>query len=134
MFFFSNLPVDTVDTSGSISTRITVTFVDVDLTILTRCARSTDAQVTVDTILASTAKLTRIALAFIDLRLAQITGEAGGAVAGEAILAVDADTAATWIRGAVVDVGLTGIASEAGRTFARVPRDTILTSTAVLAR
>jgi len=67
------------------------------------------------------------------LRLAQITGEARGAVAGEAVLAVDADTATTWIRGAVIDVGLTGVASKTGRTFACVPRDTILTSTAVFA-
>lgn len=59
---------------------------------------------------------------------------AGGTVAGEAVLTVDADTTATRIRGAVVDVGLAGVAGEAGRALARVPRDTVLASAAVLAR
>lgn len=78
--------------------------------------------------------MARIALALVDLRLAQLAGEAGGTVAGEAVLAVDAGTAAARIRGAVVDVGLAGVAGEAGRALARVSRDTVLASAAVLAR
>lgn len=130
----SNLPVDAVDASGSVSTGVAVTLVDVDLAVGAGRSRTADALVTIDAILASTPELARIALALVDLRLAQFPSETRETVAREAILSVDASSGMAGIGSAVVDIRFARRPCKTGRTFAGVAGDPVLTSSAVLAR
>jgi hypothetical protein len=86
----ASVSVDSVDTSGSITTRIAETFIDVVLAITARCSRLASALIATNKVFAMAAELARIGFAFIDLRLAQESVVAWMTLAGEGIDAVDA--------------------------------------------
>lgn len=130
----ARVSIDPVDTLGSVSTWIAVTFVHVHLAVCSRRARSTNTLVTINTVFAPSSKLAGIALALVDLRLTQFAGESWEAIATEAVLAIDASAAVARIGLAVVDVGFAGCSSESWRAVARVLGYRILTDAAVLAR
>ena len=63
------LPVDSVDASRSVSARIAVALIDIDLAIDSRSSRSAEAMIAVYAVLATSAELAWIALALVNLRL-----------------------------------------------------------------
>lgn len=91
-----DLPVNSVDTSGVISTRIAVAFIHVDFTVWSRCTRFTDALITINQILANPSELAGITFAFIDLSMAQMTSVARMAHANERVFAIDTFAVLTW--------------------------------------
>jgi hypothetical protein len=100
-------PVYTVHTLGTVTTRIAVALIDVDLAVGPRRAGLAATLVAVDQVLTEPSKLARVALALIDLCLTKVTGEPWVAVARERVLTVNTLSPVTRRALAVIDVCLT---------------------------
>ena len=99
-------PVDAIHTLSTISTRVAVALIDVDLTVLATSARLASTLIPIDQIFAVTPILTRVALALVYLGLTQVPCEARVTVAREGVLSINTLPSMTWGALAVINVGL----------------------------
>lgn len=119
----ASVPVDAIDASSTISARVGITLVDVDLTVAAGGARLAAALVATDQIFTVASKLARVRLALVDLGLTDSAGIPRVAVASETIVTIDALSSMTRSRQAVVYVGFAGHTSIPRWTFTSIPSD-----------
>lgn len=113
----TRIAIDTIYAGSAITTRITMTFVYIDLAIFPRCSGLATTTIATNQILAVSSELAWIRFTFVDLGLAEVACVAGTAFACERVVTIDATATMARARLTVIDVDLTGQTRISWRAF-----------------
>jgi hypothetical protein len=105
-FALTRVPVDSINTSCPISTRVTVAFIYVNFTVDSGCAWFASTPVDAHLVLAISSMLTWIRFTFIDLSLTQISSITRITVTCKRIISINANTTLARIGQTIVNIGL----------------------------